>query len=158
MLSDDETPRDWIRRHHVCWESLPHREWSRGRIRVVGYDVRLAAKCIGPGPWDPGGRQCQALFEELQRVARCAVPATCREAVGFGTFEPAFHLRPEAGFELEVHLVIEVRHRGCDYFDAADADENDSRRRIEEALARLGAQHGTWRDPATPPTRIPAAA
>jgi hypothetical protein len=145
-MTSREELRAWIRRHRVCWETLAHRERSRGGFPSVGFDVYLTATCIGAGPWDPGGERCQALFMRLQELAQRAVPAVCAEAIRFEGFEPAFHLRPEARFAPEVHLVIEVRHRRHGYFEPIDAAEQQCVRSLEAELARWGVQRGRWRD------------
>jgi hypothetical protein len=141
--------KDWVRRHRVTWESLPHREAVHGEIPYVGYDLVLSAACIGPGPWDPAGPECLEIFRRLQELAAHVVPAAGGEEVKADAFEPMLHLRPATGFTPEVHLVITVRHRGNDYFDGVDARETECLRDLEAALESWGAQHSVWRNAPT---------
>jgi hypothetical protein len=141
--------KEWVHRHRVTWESLPHREAVHGEIPYVGYDLVLSAACIGPGPWDPAGLECVEMFRRLQELAAHVVPAAGGEAVQTDAFEPMLHLRPATGFAPEIQLVITVRHDDHDYFDGVDAREMECLRRLESALQPWGVQHGTWRETPT---------
>ena len=147
-LTDTEL-RDWIREHRVCWETLTHRDVGPHGVRPVGYDVLLAARCVGPGPWDPGGERALEMLQRLKQLALAAIPSTPDDRMGMGPFEAAFQVRAQADWVPEVRVVVEIRH-DHDYFDAIDDDERSCVRRLERALESWGVQANRWTDARKP--------
>lgn len=139
---DSRTPR--------LLETQVHRDAGPDGVAAVGYDVRLDAQCVGPGPWDPGGERAIEMREHLEQLAEAVIPAQCHEDVQLAPFEPTLQLRPQADWQPEVRLTIEIRH-DHDYFASIDDEERACVRRLERALERWGAHAEAW--PATPKTR-----
>jgi hypothetical protein len=133
----------WIAEHRVCWEVWPHRERTPDGVRAIGFDLLLIARCSGPGAWDPGGARAQAIDAGLRDLAVALLPPDGSLAVTLGAFEAKLYLRSAGGWEPEVQLEVRVRHRDR-YLAAADGVQRDCVRRIETALAALGARPGAW--------------
>jgi hypothetical protein len=137
----------WIEEHRVCWETITHREVGPHGLVTVGYDVVLLARCMGPGPWDPGGARAAALYEGLQQLAARVTPADAEDEVAVAPYEPMFQVRAQSNWQPEVRLTLEIRHdlhHDRDYFGAIDDDERTCVRRVEQALGAWGARAGEW--------------
>jgi hypothetical protein len=134
--------KDWIREHRVTYEQAPRFEVRRHERLAAGVDLRLHAPRSGPCTGDPGCRSCHAIHEKLHEVARRVMPNGVR--YGVESFDSSFHLRPEAQWEPEIELVVEILPHAGSFAPAGDADAAHAKA-VGEALERLGVQPGKWK-------------
>jgi hypothetical protein len=132
---NDRELKDWIREHRVTYEQAPHFEVRRHEKLAAGVELRLRAPRSGPCTSDPGSPCCHAIHDKLREVARWVIPDSVRCEVE--SFDSSFHLRPEAQWEPEIELVVEIPPHAGTFAPADDADVAHARA-IGESLERLG--------------------
>jgi hypothetical protein len=135
--------KQWTRQHRVTYEVSPHFEMQRHQKVTTGFDLTLHAARSGPCTSDPGCACCHAIHDGLGVLVRQVVPNGARYQVE--AFDSSFHLRPETQWEPEIELVAEIQPRAGAF---ASVDDGDAAylEAIREALGRLGAQLGKWKD------------
>jgi hypothetical protein len=139
-MASQDSLREWIRRHEVCFEVSPHYEVHEHRQVQVGFDLGLLAVLAGRP--DPGAAVAVDVYERLRELAQMVLPEGARYEIE--PFDGAFHLRRETDFEPEVQMVIEVLHpHGT--FDCPDEADRNCLKSMVDALKRLGVQERVWR-------------
>lgn len=146
---EEQTLREWVAQHKVCWELSPlveqdrHPNQAPTRIQV-GFELQLFAQHAEDAKPSPGCPECVTLYERLRAIAVFTLPKEQRPSrYELSPFDSSFHLRPESGWVQEVQLTIRIIH-GSDYFRGIDDCEKTCVEEIQGQLRALGAQPKAW--------------
>jgi hypothetical protein len=100
--------RAWVERHKVCWEFGPLREYVMGHgLEVTGYELTLFGR-FDPTLYDDDDAAAREVYEGLHELAEellRSIPEP-HSIVRVLPYDRAVHLRPEAGYAVEVELTI----------------------------------------------------
>ena len=148
-MADEETLRNWVAEHKVCWDLSPLVELERppnqppARVQV-GFEVLLYGEHAQGLKPSPGCPECVTLYDKLRAIALFTLPKENRPSrYEISPFDHAFHLRPESEWVPEVQLTIRIIH-GSDYFKGIDDCEKRCAEEIQGQLRALGAQPKAW--------------
>jgi len=148
-MTEEETLRQWVARHKVCWELSPlveldqHPKEPAARVQV-GFELQLFARHAGHVKPSPGCAECVTLYDKLRAIALYTLPKDQRPSrYELSPFDSSFHLRPESEWVPEVQLTIRIVH-GSDYFKVIDDCEKRCSEEIQGQLRALGAQRKAW--------------
>ena len=128
-------------RHKVVFDVRPALSVYTGERVTIGFDVELRGTHErGAKDISPGCSQCEAVWEDLKRLAEAVLPHDVRPSDYYLTaFDHSIH---ETG-RLDVQLTIEIRHREG-YNRPLDESEERSVHDISTSLRRLGVQEHDW--------------
>ena len=139
-MVNEDTLRDWINEHSVCWDSSPMVEMYEGKRAQVGFELNLFGRISASEGFSEG----RALYRKLREIALFALPNEVRPSrYEVDPYHAALYFRPENGLTPEIQLTIRVLHRER-YFDPIDACETKCANEITARLCTLGAQKSVW--------------
>ena len=148
-MAEEQTLREWVAQHKVCWELSPLVELvqrptdSPARVQV-GFELQLYGEHVEGIKPSPGCAQCVTVYDRLRSIALFALPKEQRPSrYDLSPFDSSFHLRPESDWVPEVQLTIRIIH-GSDYFNGIDDCEKRCADEIQGQLRALGAQPKAW--------------
>ncbi len=135
---------EWIKEHKVCWELFPYKPMGiDGRIQV-GFELDLYAQHLPSTNANPGCKECEKVFKQLEQIAHLALPAEFRPTrCEIQQFDASFHLRPETKLKPEIQLTILIVHREG-FFHPVDECERKCADEIQKHLKSIGVQRKVW--------------
>lgn len=141
---------DWVRTHQVCWEIQPLKEMVKGvGVRQTGLELVLCAQHDGPTHLDPVAPAHTEMYVKLHELAEHVLPPG--HTLGHLAIEPfdsSEHLRPETGWEPEVHVRVMIMREDPDQpIDKALLAQ------VERRLRAVGARPRVWRHGPSPDGR-----
>lgn len=140
-LSDIDKLKQFIRDHHVSWETHSINETVGGERVPVGFELELHAVCNGThDPVFPASPSTSELFHRLETLVEKILPVELRGSqIEVLPFDRSVHLDPHE--QLRAHVLLKLRIvDATQYFQAADSGESGCLRELEESLKALGAR------------------
>ncbi len=141
------TPTDftkWIQEHKVCWELFPYYAMDNGERIQIGFELDLYAQHLPSVVADPGCKECEVVYKNLEQIARLALPTEFRPTkYDIQQFDASFHLRPETKLKPEIQVTILILHREG-FFDPVDECERKCTDEIQKNLKNIGVQRKVW--------------
>ena len=101
-----------VGKHKVVFDIRPALSVYTGERVTVGYDIELRGTHErGVTNISPGCPRCEAVWEDLRRIADAVVPHDVRQTVTeMPEFDHSLHQDSHEGRQ-DVQLTIEIRHR-----------------------------------------------
>lgn len=144
----EESVRDLIEMHRVCYEWSNEYEMVNGVRTATGYSLRLYGDNVEHKADDaesvlvPGCPVCRKTYNDLLCVAHWILPKEKRESVyKIEPFDSAFHFAPNRSWREEIVLTIQILHRD-DITRPKDECENRCLAEMSARLKKLGVLEG----------------
>lgn len=145
-MNEDLDLKEWVKKHKVCWELLPHQAVMGSKIIQVGFELYLYAQHLEGAKPSPGCEECYELYKKLHEIALLTLPTENRPTrYEITPFDSAFHMRPKNRLKTEVQLMLLIIHR-TEYMNPVDDCEVKCSAEIQKKLKEMGVQMKIWQE------------
>jgi|CXWL01.1.fsa_nt_gi hypothetical protein len=145
---NEESVKDLIEMHRVCYEWSNEYEMVNGVRTATGYSLRLYGDNVEHKADDaesvpvPGCPVCRKTYNDILCVAHWILPRDRRESIyEIEPFDFAFHFAPNRSWREEIVVTIHILHR-IDITQPKDECENRCLAEMTASLKKLGVLEG----------------